>query len=370
MKILISTGLFPPDIGGPSQYAKNMQDVWVKAGHKVSVATYTYERKFPTGIRHILFFFKVLVKMVRQFFQTDFIFVLDTWSAALPTLWTCRLTGKKYVIRTGGDFLWEEYVERTKEKVLFRNFYEHVGASLQNLEHSKLSKKERIIFKLTRTVLKGADTVIFSTNWQREIFEKAYGLNPEKSKIVENYCGISKSEHNQVQDQKKWQTKDDMVFLAGTRNRVWKNGDLLASAFAKAQEQIVSMALKSGLESPKIILDTTQAKYGEFMERMRNSYAVILVSLGDISPNLIFDAIKLGVPFIVTKEVGIYERIKECAVFVDPLDEKDIIDKIIWMSDPNNREAQRKKVAEFKWAHSWEQIGKEILNVNANLNAK
>ena len=348
MKILISTGLFPPDIGGPSQYAKNMHDVWIKAGHRVSVSTYTYERKFPTGIRHILFFFKVLAKMASQLFYTDFILVLDTWSAALPTLWACKLTGKKYVIRTGGDFLWEEYVERTKDKILFRNFYEHVGVLNGTLEHSKLSKKERIIFKLTKSVLINANKVIFSTEWQRQIFEKAYGLNPVKSTVVENYC--SKSIENDAQNN--WQNDAEKIFLAGTRNRVWKNGDMLKEAFAKASKQV----------SSKIKLDTDQANYGEFMEKMRKSYAVILVSLGDISPNLIFDAIKAGVPFIVTKEVGTYERIKECAVFVDPLDEKDIVEKILWISKPENREIQRKKVQEFNWSHSWEQIGSEILN--------
>ena len=38
MKILISTGIYPPDIGGPAQYARNLYATWKKQGHDVKVA--------------------------------------------------------------------------------------------------------------------------------------------------------------------------------------------------------------------------------------------------------------------------------------------------------------------------------------------
>jgi glycosyltransferase involved in cell wall biosynthesis len=335
MKILISTGIYPPDIGGPAQYARNLYETWKNQGHDVKVAAYRWERAFPTFVRHILFFLKIF----RKGWNADLILVLDTWSAAVPTMYACKFMKKKYIIRTGGDFLWESYVERTGELVPFKDFY---STSL-----GKLSRKEKLIYSLGGDALRNASLIIYSTNWQKGIFEKSYKLDHRKSKIVENFCGTK-----EVQIE-----PENRVFVAGTRDLVWKNVDALKKAFKTAQVEVKA----KGLED--IEFDTTKAVYDNFQERMRRSYAVILASIGDISPNMIFDSIRLGIPFILTKENGITERVRECAIFVDPKSEKDMIEKITWMSDPKNRAMQAEKIKKFNWVHTWEDIGNEIIKL-------
>lgn len=333
MKILISTGIYPPDIGGPAQYARNLYETWKKEGHDVKVAAFRWERIFPPFFRHLLF----LTKIIRKGWNADLILVLDTWSAAVPTMYACALMRKKYIVRTGGDFLWESYVERTGDLVLFKDFYA--------TRMGKLSTKEKIVFKFGGKALRNAASVIYSTEWQRKIFEPVYKLDSRKSRIVENFCGQRKE---QIEP-------EGRVFMASTRDLRWKNIELLKEAFKKAQEEIK----KKGLDS--IEFDTTKAIYENFQERMRRSYAVILTSLGDISPNMIFDSIRVGVPFILTKETGITERVKDCAIFVDPTSAKDIIEKIVWISDPKNRAAQAENVRRFNWTHTWPDIGHEII---------
>jgi glycosyltransferase involved in cell wall biosynthesis len=337
MKILISTGIYPPDIGGPAQYARNLYETWKSQGHEVKVAAYRWERAFPTFVRHFLF----LTKIIRKGWNADLVLVLDTWSAAVPTMWACKLMNKKYIIRTGGDFLWETYVERTGDLVLFRDFYD--------ISMDKFSTKEKVIFKLGGDALRNAKLVIYSTEWQRDIFEKAYGIDRKKTSIVENYCG----------EREEFIDPEGRVFIAATRELKWKNLDALKKAFKIAQEEVK----KKGFES--IEFDTSKALYENFQERMRRSYAVILTSLGDISPNMIFDAIRIGVPFILTEETGIRDKVKDCAVFVDPKDEKDIIEKIVWISDPLNRAIQAAKVRNFSWVHTWDDISREIISLHA-----
>ncbi len=336
MKILISTGIYPPDIGGSAQYARNLYETWKAEGHEVKVAAYRWERAFPNFARHFLFF----TKIIRKGWNADMILVLDTWSAAVPTMYACALMRKKYIIRTGGDFLWETYVERTGDLVLFKDFY--------NTRLNKLSKKERVIFKLGGESLRKASKVIYSTEWQRKIFEKVYKLDKNKSVIVENYCG----------EREEPVEPEGRVFLAGTRNLKWKNVEALKEAFKLAQSEVNKRGLLP------IEFDTTKAIYDNFQDRMRRAYAVILTSLGDISPNMILDAIRLGVPFILTKETGIADKIKDCAIFVDPLNERDIVEKILWISDPKNRASQAEKVKRFNWVHSWKDIGKEIIDIH------
>jgi len=333
MRILISAGLYPPDIGGPSQYARNLYETWKAEGHDVKVAAYRWERAFPPGIRHLLF----LSKVIRKGWNSDFILVLDTWSAAVPTMWACRLMGKKYVVRTGGDFLWESYVERTGDMVFFKDFY---GTCL-----AKLSWKEKLVFKAARAIFKHASAVIFSTKWQKDIFERVHGLDPKKDFIVENFSGQLLDPVPEL----------ERTFAAWTRPLRWKNIDLLKDAFQDARTELK----RHGMDD--IELYTSKIMYGNSIDKMRRAWAVILVSIGDISPNMIYDALMTGTPFIVTRELGIVDRVKDAAIFVDPMDRADITAKIVWLSDPVNRAAQAEKVRKLGFTHSWEQVAHEIL---------
>jgi len=369
MKILIASGIYPPDIGGPAQYARNLYETWKRAVdaqgkplHEVKVAAYRWERAFPPLVRHFLYFLKI----IRKGWNADLILVLDTWSAAVPTMWACKFMHKKYMVRTGGDFLWESYVERTGDMVLFKDFYANRNSGKGNSEGgnmsdektdsadhqnflNKLSSKERLVHKLGGASLRNASTVIFSTDWQKKIFAKEYDLDPKNCTIVENYCG----------EREAFTEPENRMFIAGTRSLKWKNINFLKEAFVEAQNELKRLNL------PPVELDLGKAVYDSFVEKIRRSYAVILVSLGDISPNMIFDAVGTGTPFIVTKENGIMHRISDAAVLVDPKSKKDIVDKIIWLADPKNRAEQARKVQALSFKHSWKEIAGEIIKVHA-----
>src|SRR5882724_5972091 len=119
MRIVIATGIYPPEIGGPAQYALNLANIWQKQGHLVSVHVFSRFNFLPTGIRHFFYFCSILPDLARA----DFVLALDTYSSAFPTLVASSLFGKKIILRTGGDFLWESYIERTGDLVLLKDFY-------------------------------------------------------------------------------------------------------------------------------------------------------------------------------------------------------------------------------------------------------
>lgn len=330
-RIFIATGIFPPDIGGPAQYAYELEKVWRESGHKVAVKYFGKVEKFlPTGLRHIYF----LIKTKWAFLCADKIFVLDTWSAALPIAILSFITRKKFIIRTGGDFLWESYVERTKKKVLFSNFYKD---GINNL-----NDKEKFIFSVTKWILRRADKIVFSTEWQRNIWLISYNIPKEKTLIIENYYGKSSGDSGFF----------NKTFLASSRDLVWKNLAVLKDVFEDNE-----------VKQTGFVLDIKTSRHDEFMSRMQGVYAVILVSLGDISPNTILDAIRCGKPFIVTKETGIYDRVKDIGIFVDPLSKNDVKEKVLWLCDPKNYETQKEKIRGFSFTHSWDEIGNEFLNI-------
>ena len=61
LNILITTGVYPPKIGGPAQYAKNLKIAFEKSGNTVSIQTFNFENYLPSGIRHIYFFIKIFI---------------------------------------------------------------------------------------------------------------------------------------------------------------------------------------------------------------------------------------------------------------------------------------------------------------------
>ena len=52
LSICIATGIYPPELGGPAEYAKNLASVWESQGHSVSVKVFSRFNYFPTGLRH------------------------------------------------------------------------------------------------------------------------------------------------------------------------------------------------------------------------------------------------------------------------------------------------------------------------------
>ena len=262
------------------------------------------------------------------------VLALDTFSVGWPTTLAAKIFGKNCLIRTGGDFLWEGYVERTKKKILLRNFYQ---TEIQNL-----SLKEKLIFRITKWTLQNATKVIFSTEWQKQIFIKAYDLKEWDTDIIENYYGEKTSDFDY----------EAMVFIGSTRRLVWKNLNTLQKVFDRVAQT-----------HPHAALFLDNLPHDNFLDKLGHSYAVVLISLGDISPNMILDAVRLNRPFICTREIGIYDRIKEAGLFVDPLDEKAIEGAILNLLSADGYQKAKEKVRNFNFTHNWGQIAKELLRI-------
>ena len=328
--ILITTGIYPPKFGGPAQYAKNLKIAFEKEKHNVVVKTFSFEDYLPSGLRHLFFFFKIIPSAIKS----DAVFIFDTFSVGLPSVAVCKIFGKKAIIRTGGDFLWEQYVERVGRDVLLSTFYKK--------EKNNFSLKEKIIFGLTKWTLKNTTRIIFSTEWHRDIFIDAYGLDKSKTDIVENYYGPKESDTE----------PSNKTFIASTRKLKWKKLGTLEKVFGD---------IKSGGYDIELMMKNMP--FTELMDELRKSYAVILVSLGDISPNLILDAIRFNKPFICTRETGIYERIKDAGTFVDPLNESEIKSAVLKFLDVAEYAKAREKVRNFNFTHTWDEIALEFLSV-------
>ncbi len=338
MRILIATGIYPPEIGGPAQYAVNTESVFRKKGHIVTVKHYTaIERWLPLGLRHIYF----AIKSIIAFIRADTILVLDTFSVALPIYALSLIIPKKYTIRTGGDFLWENYTERTKKDVLLRKFYTD--------EIHNLTRKERLILSITRRVLQRATYVVFSTAWQRDIWKPVYNIAPERVRLIENYYNVTGDAH--AHEHKAGESK---VFMLGCRDLHWKNKPMAIKVLKRLQHDFPTLSIE---------IDTNTYPHAEYIARMKKAYATVLVSLGDISPNMMLDSVRAGTPFVLTEENGIQSRLEGLGVFVNPLDEDDIYNKVVSLLNPATYSIYKEHIAQYSFTHTWDQITDEFITL-------
>src|SRR3989344_410927 len=148
-------------------YAEGLLGAFVRAGHTVEVVSRSrLERSLPQGIRHVLYFMRLLPHVGRS----DAVLALDTWSTGFPALLAARVLKCRFGIRIGGDFLWESYVERTKEPVLLSEFYN---------ARRTYSLKEKIVQRGIHWLTRGADALLFTTAFQRDIWQRAYGFEAD-----------------------------------------------------------------------------------------------------------------------------------------------------------------------------------------------
>jgi glycosyltransferase involved in cell wall biosynthesis len=328
MKILIATPLFPPDVGGPAKYAQGIATELGVLGHSTPVVAYSrLEKSLPVGLRHFVYFVRLLPRLA----GADAVFALDAASVGVPAYLAARLGRKKFLIRLGGDFLWEQYVERTKQSITLREFNEHMPA---------LTFKERVTFALCRFALRGADKVLFNTPWFEDIAVRSYGIDPSHTAIVRNELP---ERHESVAPKEK-------NFLFAGRQIALKNADRLHEAFAKAKKRYPSIVLTEGMFSP-----------ADLKEKLRTCYAIIQPSVSDVAPNLILEGLSYGKPFVLTTETGLKDEYKDLGLWVNPLSVDDIAEKICLMADDDTYQHYASRARLFSEVRTFADIARDVL---------
>ncbi len=315
MKIVIATPLYPPQLGGPAQYAAHLAEAFGAAGHAVAVHSFGGYLRYPPGIRHGLYF----LKTIRAARGADIIFALDSASVGFPAALAAAVTGTPLVIRVEGDFLWESFVERTRRDVTLAEFYRAMP---------QLSPKERLIRRITKFVLSRASRLAFSSEWRREMMLRAYGIPREKTVIIRNVFPVRNAEPTVRNPEK--------VILWAGRMLYLKNLYRLIEAFGRIKDSEYELCLVGdGPEKDRLqrFLDEKKIKrvrvrpplgHAELEEAIAAAAAVALPSLSEVGPTFIAEALSKGKPFLMTKESGSREMLGDLGVFVDPLNPADI----------------------------------------------
>lgn len=172
MKILIATGIYPPDIGGPATYSELIFNELPKKGIAVDVLSFGSVRHQPKIVRHINYFLKTLWHAR----SSDIIFAQDTVSVGLPSLLAATLLGKIFIVRVPGDYAWEQSTQRYG-----------VTDGIDEFQKKAYGSRVERLRRIQRFVLNHADRIIAPSRYFADIVR---GWVKQPDKVSHIYNGV------------------------------------------------------------------------------------------------------------------------------------------------------------------------------------
>ncbi len=169
MRLLIATGLFPPDVGGPATYTKLLLEHLPRRGIETSVLAFGEVRSLPKLIRHLAYFLKVF----RRGKGVDLIYAQDPVSVGFPAALAALVLRKRFFVRIAGDYAWEQGVQRFGVKDSLDDF---AGKRVYSLS-------VRILKRVQRFTALCAERIIVPSEYMKKIVH-AWGISLDKISVV------------------------------------------------------------------------------------------------------------------------------------------------------------------------------------------
>lgn len=157
MKLLLAASLYPPETRGPATFAGQLVEHLERHGVHVEVVKFRDVRKLPPLMRHIAYFFKLLLRGR----GSDVVLALDPVSAGLPALFAAHLLRAKFALRAGGDYAWEQGVQRWGVTELLDEFVKK--------DKGSYPRRLEFLWKLQCYVARHADAVVVPSEYLKGV---------------------------------------------------------------------------------------------------------------------------------------------------------------------------------------------------------
>jgi len=316
MKIVIASGIYPPDIGGPATYSRLIAGEFTKRNIDVSIVCYSdkkeevfdkeekfkvlrIERKNNAFLRYWLYFWN-LIKLAKN---ADLIYAQGPLGAGLPAMLASKILGKKFIIKIVGDYAWEQGVNQFGVKDLIEEF-----------QTKKYDSKTERIRRIQKFVVKKADRVITPSEFLKKIV-KGWGAKEDKIFVVYN-AGPEIGKINHILP--KTGLKGD-ILISAARLEPWKGmvalveimPDLLKEnpnfRLIIAGDGPLTESLKIAVKNPNLGGKVTLAgriPHEELMSYFKASKIFVLNTAYEGLPHIVLEAMACGLPIVTTNVCG------------------------------------------------------------------
>lgn len=317
MRILITSPVFPPDLGGPAVYVPSAAKFFVDAGHEVEVLAFCSEPKvtgFPFKVTTISRgnlmwrYIKAFWFVFREARKVDVVYVQE--HIALFHVLGARLARKPVVIRIMVDGAWE----------ISHRFGLIGDDSINTFETKDYGFKVKLIRAVQLFWWKRVYRIIACSDFLRWIPIKRYGISEEKCLRVHNaYNGPSVEDVTETQAEARAELGldvDKRYVLTICRLVVWKGVDfiqralvdlpedvhLLVAGDGELQEQWTALSAELGIEDRVTFLGNVP--HARIPLYIRAASLFVLNSEYEGLSHTLLEVASLGTPIVCTGVCG------------------------------------------------------------------
>lgn len=369
-RVLVATGLFPPEGGGPATYSKALADFLPGRGFEVDIAPFRTVRKFPKIIRHTVYFFKVL----RRGMRADIIFAQDPVSVGVPAMVAALILRKKFVLKVVGDYAWEQSTQRF-----------HYSGTIDAFQNDSLGLLAGILRAIERAVARRAVRVLVPSKYLGRIVS-SWGVPKKNISVV--YNGIAPHQVGLKQVIRGLLRFRGELVMSSGRLVPWKGHNTLIrihAKMAKERPDLHLLIVAGGPEAErleKLAEDLGVADSVIFTGNVENAVALRYMRAADVFAlntayegfsHTLLEAAAVGVPIVTTAIGGNPEFIDDGVngYLVKPDDEKAFIKKITALLDSPELRAKiagnaKRKVEKFSVGAMVDRTAEVLKNICAS----
>ncbi len=352
MKIILATGIYPPDIGGPATYVSHLAATLWGNGEDVTVITYAKRHvpveKSPWKVTTVskwggplLRWWRFSQKLRAEGANADIVYAFSPMSVGMP-LFLARLKKPKKILRFGGDFLWERYTDWHGRKSLHQWY-----ASFPRLS------------VLLGFLFRRFDVLVFSTRFQAQLYHRFYGRLP-KHVVIENALPEGESVLHTHHEPFRLLFMGRFVRFKNLRSLLFAVADLPHVTLTLMGEgpvarELSALSEKLHLKGRLVFLPPTRGAEKEKV--LREHDLLIIPSITEISPHVALEARAIGLPVLLTVETGLSEGL-HAGMFLSPLKTVEDITRAILDAEHRYEEVAAEAASPFQ-KRGWEAIAEE-----------
>jgi len=363
MKVVLATGIYPPEIGGPATYVLHLGKALRERGVTVRIIAYgeagTQEigdRSQEISVMRIsrrggpIARWRRYAKGLKEIAEdADIVYCFSSVSCGVP-LWLAGLKHPHTMLRLGGDFLWERYTDR---------------GGILSLSDWYASEPR---FKgMMNGLIKQFDEIVFSTKFQEELYEKFYVRLPLHT-VIENALPTGVPVHHQPH------TPFRLLFLG--RFVSFKNLGSLILALKDLPDVTLTLAGEGPLEDQLRHLSHNEdlddrvtflkSQSGDAKQELFLDHDLLMLpSYTEISPNTALEARSAGLPVLLTTETGLSHNLSDGCMLRPLRTSQDILNAIREIRETYEVIADRASAPIP--SRTWDQVAEEHLTLFRNL---
>jgi glycosyltransferase involved in cell wall biosynthesis len=308
--VLVVSGIWPPDVGGPASHAPDVASFLRSRGHSVEVvvtaptaptrqayAVHWVSRALPKGVVHV----RTGLEVARRASRADVVYTTGMFGRSAGG---ATLARRPYVLKLTAD----PAFERARRRGL-------VGGDVEEFQSAQVGPAIRLLRLARDAELRGAAHIFTPSAWLREL-AVGWGVDPQRVSVLPNPAPPLPPLRDRDELRASFEMNGPTLAFAG-RLTAQKSLEIALDAVA-AVEGVSLVVAGDGDERAR--LERAAGARVRFLgslprervvELFRAADASILSSRWENLPHTVVEALAVGTPVIATTTGGVAEVVQD-----------------------------------------------------------